>query len=183
MVLFSCLFHLSLLSPSLLSLSVLFLCLRVLLWLCVVGVVSCVLCVVCCCVVWCGVVWCVCCVVCCDTIKTSPCMPAPRAHVETHVRVVPAYTETFWTDTGCIGEGRGLSSASCFSSEKLVIFKHVEQHLNPMSGSCLIAHFLLAKIGPRCYHLLERLTKVTTGSFPFSSLKIGREQTCSRFLQ
>ena len=29
------------------------------------------------------------------TFKTSPCMPAPRAHVETHVRVVPAYTGTF----------------------------------------------------------------------------------------
>ena len=27
--------------------------------------------------------------------KTSPCMPAPRAHVETHVRVVPACTGTF----------------------------------------------------------------------------------------
>ena len=29
------------------------------------------------------------------TFKTSPCVPAPRAHVETHVRVLPAYTETF----------------------------------------------------------------------------------------
>ena len=27
--------------------------------------------------------------------KTSPCVPAPRAHVETHVRVVPAYMGTF----------------------------------------------------------------------------------------
>ena len=27
---------------------------------------------------------------------TYPCVPAPRAHVETHVRVVPAYTGTFW---------------------------------------------------------------------------------------
>ena len=57
-----------------------------------------------------------------------------------------------------------------------MIFEHVEQHINPMSGSCLIANFLLTKIGPRSYHLLERLTKVTTGSFPFSSLRIGREQ-------
>ena len=61
------------LSLSLLSVSVFFLCLRVL-----------------CCV--CGVEW-------CDTIKTSRCVPAPRAPVETHVRWVPAYTETFWTDT------------------------------------------------------------------------------------
>ena len=29
------------------------------------------------------------------TFKTSPCVPASRAHVETHVRVVPAYTGTF----------------------------------------------------------------------------------------
>ena len=27
--------------------------------------------------------------------KTSPCMPAPRAHVEKHVRELPAYTVTF----------------------------------------------------------------------------------------
>ena len=41
------------------------------------------------------------------TFQTSPCMPAPRAHVETHVRVVPVFTgtflnvhtEAFWTDT------------------------------------------------------------------------------------
>ena len=31
--------------------------------------------------------------------KTSPCVPAPRAHISTHVRVVPVYTGTFWTDT------------------------------------------------------------------------------------
>ena len=31
----------------------------------------------------------------CVDSKTSPCMPAPRAHVETHVRVVPACTGTF----------------------------------------------------------------------------------------
>ena len=33
------------------------------------------------------------------TFKTSPCVPAPRPHVETHVRVVQAYTGTFWMDT------------------------------------------------------------------------------------
>ena len=27
--------------------------------------------------------------------KTSPCVPAPRAHVVTHVRVVPVHTGTF----------------------------------------------------------------------------------------
>ena len=29
------------------------------------------------------------------TLKTSQCVPAPRAHVSTRVRVVPAYTGTF----------------------------------------------------------------------------------------
>ena len=29
------------------------------------------------------------------TFKTSPCMPAPRAHVLQHVRVVPVHTGTF----------------------------------------------------------------------------------------
>ena len=75
-----------------LPLSSLCLCLRVLLWLCVVGVVCCVLFAL-----SCVAVWCVCVPVC--AFYTSPCMPAPRAHVETHLRVVPAYTETFWTDT------------------------------------------------------------------------------------
>ena len=31
------------------------------------------------------------------TFNTSSCVPAPRAHVETHVRVVPVHTGTFWT--------------------------------------------------------------------------------------
>ena len=30
------------------------------------------------------------------TFKTSPCAPAPRAHVEKHVDVVPVHTGTFW---------------------------------------------------------------------------------------
>ena len=74
------------LSLSLLSVSVFFLCLSVLLWLCVVGVVSCVLCLV----LWCGAVW-------CDTIKTSPCVHSKRprvclhhAHMLKRVRRVPA---------------------------------------------------------------------------------------------
>ena len=31
--------------------------------------------------------------------NTSPCMPAPRAHVFQHVRVVPVHKGTSWTDT------------------------------------------------------------------------------------
>ena len=80
------------------------------------------------------------------------------------------YTRCAWVRGGVV------VSLVFFIGKKLVIFEHVEQHLDSMSGSCLIANFLLTKIGPRSYHLLERLTKVTTGSFPFSSLRIGREQ-------
>ena len=77
-------------------------------WWCGRVVVLC--CVLCCgvCAVWC-VVWCVL----CGTLKTpcvhskrarvyvqtSPCVPAPRAHVETHVRVVPVHTGKFSIDT------------------------------------------------------------------------------------
>ena len=32
--------------------------------------------------------------------KTLPCVPAKRAHVETHVRVVPVHTEAFFVHTG-----------------------------------------------------------------------------------
>ena len=52
-----------------------------------------------CCVVFCCVVLCV---LVCDTLRnsvcplnTSPCVPAPRAHVSTHVRVVPVQTGRF----------------------------------------------------------------------------------------
>ena len=111
---------------------------------------------------WCGVVCHVvlCCVVSCDAVWCVGCVRPKRPRVYLH--------------TGCMGEGVVVSLVIFI--EKLVIFEHVEQHLNPMSGSCLIANFLLTKIGPHSYHLLERLTKVTLGSFPFSSLRTGREQ-------
>ena len=55
------------------------------------------------------VLWCVC-GVWCETLekptvcrfKTSPCVPAPRPHVETHVRVVPANT-VLNVHTRCMG--------------------------------------------------------------------------------
>ena len=108
--------------------------------------------------------------------KTSPCVPASRVHVETHVRVVPAYTGTFFMYTRGAWVRGGVVVSLVFFIGKTSDFEHVEQHFNRMSGSCLIANFLLTKICPRSYHLLERLTKVATGSFPFSSLRIGREQ-------
>ena len=52
-------------------------------------------CVVLSCVLSC-VLWCV-------TLKNppcpSPCVPAPRAHVSKHVRVLPVHTVTFWKET------------------------------------------------------------------------------------
>ena len=46
------------------------------------------------------------------TFKTSPCVPTPRAHVSTHVRVVPVNTGTFWTDTrGRVEWTHGIFSA------------------------------------------------------------------------
>ena len=107
-------------------------------------------CVVLCCVVWCGVVWCgvvLCCVLCCVVLccvvcgvvcgaawhaektsvcrfKTSPCVPAPRAHVLPHAGVVPEHTVTFRIYTrrflrrthggeeGKEGEGRGVTVSS-----------------------------------------------------------------------
>ena len=91
------------LSLSSFSLSVFFLCLSVCLSLClspcgvVVVLLWCgVVChVVLCCVLWCGVVlWCVVC-----PSKTSPCVPAPRAYVETHVR--PILSRALAINPGC----------------------------------------------------------------------------------
>ena len=49
-----------------------------------------------------------------------------------------------------------------------MVFEHVEQHLNPMFGSCLIATFLLTKNGPRSVITCSRGSpEVSTGSDPF----------------
>ena len=54
------------------------------------------------------------------TFKTSPCVPAPRAHVEKHVDVVPVHTGTFWTYTrGGVSESTyGFFSVLCVSHTK-----------------------------------------------------------------
>ena len=50
--------------------------------------------------------------------KTSPCIPAPRAHVETHVRVVPVHTGRFERTHGHVlnghtaGRGRFIVSSA-----------------------------------------------------------------------
>ena len=43
----------------------------------------------------------------CVDSKTSPCMPATRAHVETHVRVVPACTGRFESTHGDFSASHG----------------------------------------------------------------------------
>ena len=49
-----------------------------------------------------------------------------------------------------------LLSKQCFTRQDLFffirkqgLFDHLEQHLNPMSGSSFMTNFLLTKIGPR----------------------------------
>ena len=168
-VFFLCLLSLSL---SLSSFSVsLCLFLSVPVCLCLRVLVVCV--VVCVCVVLCGVVWCgVVCAVWCGTLKnpvcrfktprcvhskTSPWMPATRAHAFQHVRVVPVhtgdllnghtgalwiYTRFFfgWTH-GVHGEGVGVSLANF--TKKNSGFDHVHEHLKRMLGSSLTANFCL----------------------------------------
>ena len=61
-----------------------------------------------------------------------------------------------------------LDRTSLFSSRKIVIFAHVEQHLNSMFGSLFIATFLLAMNGPRSVITCSRGSpEVSTGSYPF----------------
>ena len=123
-----------------LNISVFFLCLREVLWSCCCGVVWCVMlcCVVLGLVTRCGV-WGV-------SVQNVPvCTCITRTCWNTCARGASTHGDVSNVHTGCMGEGRGLSSASCFSSE------NYEQQLNPMSGSCLIANFLLTKIGPRSY--------------------------------
>ena len=72
-----------------------------------------VVCAVCVCVVWDVGKTTAC------TFKTPPCVPAPRPHVETRVRVVPANTVTFLNvHTSCMGDGGRSSWASLFFIEK-----------------------------------------------------------------
>ena len=121
---------------------------------CVGGVCVVVCVVVCVCV--CGVVWCGVCAVWCGTLKTlcvyiqnvpvcrfktSPCMPATRAHAFQHVRVLPAYTATFWIYT----------RRRFWVYTRVVVVSSAHQNL-PTWG----------------YHGLQKFTKVTFGSYTIS---------------
>ena len=91
------------------------------------------------------------------TFKTSPCMPAPRAHVSTHVRVVPVHTETFRTYT----RGRFEST----HGGQGFIVSSANQNLPTYMG----------------YHGLQRFTKETFGSVLFCENRL--RTTRARFLR
>ena len=125
---------------------------------------------------WCGVVlWCrvstqhvsVC------TFKTSPCVPAPRAHMLKHVCAWCWYKKgTFWTCT----RWRVFIGKTC-------VFYHVHDHLNRMLGSSLIDNFLFSMNGP---YGLSRASEVhQRNPWEFTHLMFeNRSNTArSRFLQ
>ena len=127
----------------------------------------------------CGVLWCVmlCCVLCCGVcgacpLNTSPCVHstrppcvrAPRAHV-LYMWTCCRYTRRCFECTeghvlsGHTGTFRFIGKTSGFT---------FLEHLNRMLGSPLIANFLLTKICPHVdYHVLQRFTKETLGSYLF----------------
>ena len=93
-----------------------------------------------------------------STFKTSPCAPAPRAHVFQHVRVVPVHTGTYWTYTRRRFEWTHGVIASSAHQEKSTYSSHLPQRGSP---------------------------KGTKESYPFF-FEFGRSvsrTTCSRFLQ
>ena len=65
------------------------------------------------------------------------------------------------------GDVLGGHTWGVFSSVKQVFFPFLE-HLNRMLGSSLIANFLLTRICPHMgYHVLQRFTKETLGSYMY----------------
>ena len=71
-----------------------------------------------------------------------------------------------------------LDRTSHFLSRKIVIFAHLEQHLNAMLGSSFIANFMLTEIGPRGVITCSRGSpEVSTGSYPFKVWEKGENNT------
>ena len=83
-----------------------------------------------------------------------------------------------------MGEERGSSSASCFSSVESELLTFLE-HLNRMLRSSLIANFLF--IMNMAHVRLSRASEVhlkkTLGSFPLFKFESRSRTTCSRFLR
>ena len=69
------------------------------------------------------------------------------------------------------------------SKKKLVILDHVEQHLNPMSGSSIIANFLLTMNGPHSVTTFSRGLPEVTQDLTHLKFENRSRRTCSRFLQ
>ena len=76
------------------------------------------------------------------TFTTSPCMPAPRAHLFQHVRVVQVHTETLTYTRGRVESTHGSREEGGGHRQ-----------------FCL----------PRKAHVLQRFTKETVGSYTFSA--------------
>ena len=155
-LLFSCIVLSLFLCLSLsLSVSVFFLCLSLCFCL---SLSLCLSVSVWCCVLWCCVVCVVWCVARLGTqkkpsvcrCKTSPCVPAPRAHVLPHVRVVPVHTGTFCIYTrrffGRTHGGQGVIVSAAYQN--------------------------LATCG---HHVLQRFTTRNQWILPIFSLRTGRE--------
>ena len=102
--------------------------------------------------------------------KTSPCMPAQRAHVLKHVRVVPVQLGHFERTHGDVFEwthGGVFIVNKCFST--------FLEHLKRMWGSSLIANFLLTKICPhRVITCFRGSPKSNHWILPTLSLRTGR---------
>ena len=104
-----------------------------------------------CLVLWCGVcaVWCVWCVV-CDTLK-NPCVHSTRPRV--YVQYVSVCTSTTRTHVSTHGD---------------VLNLHTEGVLYIHRGGRGSSSVLLTKICPHMgYHVLQRFTKETLGSYLF----------------
>ena len=98
------------------------------------------------------------------TFKTSPCVPAPRAHMFQQVCAWCRYKR------GRFERAHG----DVFSLVKQLIFD-ISERLKRMLGSSLIDNFLFSMNGPDMgYHVLQRFTKETLESLPILSLTIGR---------
>ena len=121
------------------------------------------------------------------TFKTSPCVPAPRAHTfytcargaRIHGDVLNVHTET-WT------HGRrktGVVVSVVFFIGKTSECLTFVEHINRMLVSSLIANFLLTMNGPRkvitCFSCSP---KEIPGSFSFFKFENRSRTTCSRFL-
>ena len=102
------------------------------------------------------------------TLKTSSCMPATRAHVETHVRVVPAYTGTFRMYAWKRFESTHGVIASSAYQEKPTYSSHLPQRGSPHMQKTSENHVLL-HTPHNIHHTDHTLLSCLVSSLLFSS--------------